>query len=147
MKDLKGLTIAEGLKEIERTENKRFYQAYVITERTLTKDLKKVYKKVHLYNENKKRVYKIHTILKRVYAIDKSIENNNFIIDFKIEKGQHSLMSFEGIGESYNHNIYLLIVNDLAKGNKSKPQYQTIKTDLIEYKEGELTLKQRRICL
>lgn len=147
MTDLIGLTIKEAIAKIERIEKRAYFQVYVLTEKTIIKDLKKLYKRFHKYNENHKRVYDIHTILKTNYAIDKSIESNDFIIDARIEKESADLWSFNGYENTEQYNCYYLIVNELAKGNKGKSHYKTIKTETIEYKEGELTPKQRRIVL
>lgn len=143
-----GLTIKEAIKEIQRHENGATFNISVATEKTYIKDLKKVYKKIHEYNENGKRIYKVHTIRKTTYANHNEQENESFIIDVRFEQGEHCYMYWSGgASQTYKHNEYILIVDHLTKGNGLKPQYKTIKTDLIEYKDGELTQKQRRFTL
>lgn len=145
--NLIGLTIGEALQKIRAYEKGRIFTYYVVVESYYTKDYKQFFKRNHLYNKEGKRIYKIIDFKRLYFAEHKELEKDTFIIDVRIEKGEHINMSFSGATSNGTHNEYYLIVDHLQKGNKGKPQIKKLKEQEIEYKEGELTKAQRRITL
>ena len=142
-----GLTIGEAVEKIRAYEKGKLFTYVVVVEQYYQKNYKEFYKRNHLHNKNGKRIYKIIDFKRTYFADHKEREKDSFIIDMRIEKGQHSNWSFEGFVSEGTHNEYWLIVDHLQKGNKSKPHYEKLKEQEIEYKDGELTKAQRRFTL
>lgn len=144
-KELIGLTIKESIELLNKRES--FYQVYVCLMQHKTRDLKKLYKRVHIYNEKHERVYKIIDYDKIIFANSLELEQDNFVIDVMIEKSQHDNWSFSDYESTATHNAYYLIVGHLTKGNKGNAITINNKEQIITYKNGELTKRQRRITL
>ena len=116
MKDLKSLTIEESKKIIKSFECKNVYQVYIIERKTINRDSFKTNKRVHEHNSKGERIYHKWTFKYIVYANNDDLENKNIVIDSYIEKGQHSYFSLNGgASNSYEHNIYYLVVEHLQK--------------------------------
>ena len=148
MKNFIGYTIKEAIAEIKRQESKAdIYMIYVIERKEIFKDFKKCFKNHHLHDENGNRIYYTTKSLYYYYAQKNELENDNFIIDSFIEKGQHSNFGFHGFVSDGTHNEYYLVVNNLSKGNKGKGQLIKVDKKIHQYKKGELTEKQRRFTL
>lgn len=146
--NLIGLTIKEAIQKIERAEaNADTYQFYIVSLEHKTRNMKELYKRVHLHNEKGKRVYKIIEYDLRTYAKETEPQQDSFILDAKILKEYHDNWSFSGYVNTASHNVYYLHVDGIKKGNKAREVIENKKERLIEYKENELTKKQRRITL
>lgn len=146
-KDFIGLTIEESIKAIRKAEGNKTYMFYVCVRKHLTHNGFKIYKKYHLHNENGKRVYKVVEQDRITFAKDRALQNDSFVLECEIRKGEHSNWSLNGFVSNGYHNEYWLFIDGLAKGNKGNSIYENRTERLIEYKEGELSKKDRRFTL
>lgn len=147
-KSLIGLTIAEALKQIEKAESKsELYQVYVCTKEHKTRNMFKEYKKIHLRNENGKRVYKIYDYDLITFVKNKELQKDSFILDYSIKPEYHDNWSLNGYVNTASHNVYWLYIDGIAKGNRGREITINKTEQLIEYKDNELTKAQRRFTL
>lgn len=143
-----GDTVKKAVAKIQKKESKSdMFMIYVIERKEIFKSFKKCFRKHHLHDENGKRIYYTTNSLYYYYAQNNALENDNFIIDSFIEKGQHSNFSFSGWVNDGTHNEYYLVVNKLAKGNKGKAQLIKCDKKIYQYKEGELSKRDKRFTL
>ncbi len=147
-KELIGLTVVEALEKIKRAEAKsETYQFYICTLEHKQKSFFKYYKNVHYRNENGKRCYRVVDYDLLTFIKDEKLQANSFILECEIKQETHDNWSFNGYVNTATHNVYYLFIDGIAKGNKGREIIQNKKEQIIEYKEGELTKKQRRFTL
>ena len=142
-----GLTISEGENALKNYEKSEFYQFYICILQIKNVSTFKANKRYHEHNAKGKRIYHTQENTYFIFAEDKELEKESFIIDVITEKGQHDNWSFNGLESTNYHNVYYLIIDHLQKGNKgNKYLYKTIRND-VEYKDGELSKRDRRFTL
>lgn len=149
-KQILGKTTEQAIKKIKDFEKSNIFAYEIISLKTITKNYFKCFKKHHLYNKDHKRIYYIQTNTYVKFANNESLEKNKPIIDLIVEQAEHSYMSLSGkTSPNYTHNVYYLIVDSLEPNNYKigyKKLWKTEKQE-IEYKDNELTKKQRRFTL
>lgn len=149
-KQLVGKTTEEAIKKIRDFEKSNIFAYEIISLKIITKNYFKCFKNHHLYNKDHKRIYYIRTNTYVKFAKNQSLEKNKKVIDLIMEKSQHSFISLNGnTSPNYTHNVYYLVINDIEPKNHKegyKKLWKSTKQE-FEYKENELTKKQRRFTL
>lgn len=141
-----GLTMKEGLDLIKRHENGDF-QAYICIKQIKQVSTFKANKRYHEHNKEGKRIYHTATNTYMIFPKDKSLEMDSFIIDVAMETSQADNWSFSGYVNTITLNVYYLISDHLQKGNRgNKYLFESVKKD-VEYKEGELSKRDKRFTL
>lgn len=145
--DLIGLTISEAIALIKQKERNEFFQYYVLAKESKHYNFFENDKRVHYHDQDGKRAYRVIDTESVIYADNKQLEQDAFIINIEIEKGTHDLWGFNGYNATKEHNIYNLYVDHLKRGNKGHKEIISKKEQLIAYKDGDLTKSQRRFTL
>lgn len=143
--DLIGLTINEAITILKKKES--FFQYCVVVEEHKEHNFKKSDSKVFYHDKNGKRAYRIIKVDSIIYAENKTLENDSFIINVKIEKGQADNWSFNGYVNTTYHNVYYFFVDHLKSGNKGHKE--TIKKEelLSPFTDEELKKVNHRFTL
>lgn len=140
-----GLTIKEALTILKKNES--FFQYYIVMEQTKTFNMKKYDSKIYLTDGNGKRAYRIIKRDYLIFAENKELEKDNFIINVKIEKGESLNFNFDGYKGKTYHNVYYFYVSHFEKGQKQNKHLQNKTEQLEPFTEQELKKVNHRFIL